>query len=146
MKEKSSKKIDYFFLNRGPFEENNQNSDEVLINKEISIIDDLSLSSLNESSESDLNTRRLRYKRGGTNIHINPSKNMILTKLIMDDYKNNLDKLSYDEELFNNNLFDFTKIRKSVNLKDTKIRCMNNLMDSLIDSKNVINTKTLDKI
>ena len=139
MKERSSKKIDYLFLNRGALEDNNQNIDEALINKEISFIDDLSLSSLNGSSESDKNVRRLRFKRGGTNININPNKNMLLTKLNMDDYKNNLDKLSYDNDLYNNNILGLDKFRKSVNLKDTEIRCMNNLMDSFIDSKNIIN-------
>ena len=143
MKERSSKKIDYLFLNRGALEDNNQNIDEALINKEISFIDDLSLSSLNGSSESDKNVRRLRFKRGGTNININPNKNMLLTKLNMDDYKNNLDKLSYDNDLYNNNILGLDKFRKSVNLKDTEIRCMNNLMDSFIDSKNIINTKTI---
>ena len=142
MKEKSNKRIDYFFHNRGSLEENNQNGDEILINKEISFIDDLSLSSINQSSDSSVLNKRLRYKKGGTNI-LNPNKNLFLTKLLMDDYKNNLDKLSYDNDLLNNNILDFTKFRKSVNLKDTEIRCMNNIMDSIIESKNIINSKTV---
>jgi hypothetical protein len=142
MKGKSSKRIDYLFQNRGSLEENNQNGDEALINKEISFIDDLSLSAINESSDSNKLTRRLRYKKGGTNI-LNPNKKLLLTKLLVDDYKNNLEKLSYDDDLFNNNIFDFTKIRKSVNLKDTEVRCMNNIMDSIIESKNIINSKTV---
>ena len=145
MKEKSSKRIESLFQNRGSLEDNNQNGDEVLINKEISFIDDLSLSNLNESSESDAYTRRLRYKKGGTNIHVSPSRNMFLTKLLMDDYKYSHDNLSYDDDLFNNNnnIFGFNKLRKSVNLKDTEIRCMTNLMDSIIENKNVVNTKTV---
>ena len=143
MKERSSKKIDYLFRNRGSLEDNNQNGEEALINKQLSLIEDLSLSSLNESSESN-SARKLRYKKGGTNIHISPSKNKFLTKLMADDFQNNLDKLSCDDDLFNNNAFGLSKLRKSVNLKDTEIRCMNNLMDSIIDSKNIINTKSVD--
>ena len=143
MKESSSKRIESLFQNHGFLEDTNQNGDEALINKEISFIDDLSLSSLNESSENPNFIRKLGYKRWGTNIHINPKKKMFLTKLIMDDYNNNLNNLSYDDDLFNNNIFDFTKLRKSVNLKDSEIRCMNNIMDSIIEPKNIINTKTV---
>ena len=107
-KEKSSKKLDYLFKNRNSVPDLEQN-DGLLMNKELSFIDDLSLSSLSKSSETKSHNIT-KYKRGHTNIH-SKNNNMNLTKLLMDDYNNN-DNLSYDEDLFNNNLFSFDKYKK----------------------------------
>ena len=79
----------------------------LFINRELSFVDDLSLSSLTNNSETKSNGSKKKYNRGYTNFR--PKNNLFLTKLIMDDYKNNIDNFSYDNDLFNNNVFGFNK-------------------------------------
>ena len=141
-KDRSSIKLFNLLQNRGSLEDNNKKQ-ENSINKELSFIDELSLSSLNESSETMNNHRKLKYKNFGTNINTN-NGNFFMSKIIMDDYKKNLDNFSNDDGLFKpNNIFNSNnKLRKRVNLKDSELKYINNLKDSfIIDNKNIINTK-----
>ena len=141
LKNRSSKKIEIYKMNRNTVPDIGQN-EGLLINQELSFIDDLSLSDLSESSESKSNDiTKLKYKRGHTNIH--STNNIYLSKLLMDDYTNNLDNLSYEEDLNNNNLFGFDKYRKKIkNSVDNEIYSPNNRKNSFnSNSENIINEK-----
>ena len=117
------------------------NNDTKQLNRQLSCVDDLALSSLSENSENNvpLNRKKKLNKRF---THIHP-ENIKLTKLIINDFKNQNENLSFDNDLFNNSIFMNTK-RKSVNLKDTSIENITNMIergDNNIDS--IINTKQL---
>ena len=143
-KNKSNKKLDYNFKNRNSVQDYGQNN-EILVNKELSFIDDLSLSSLSDSSKSRSEiTNKLKFKKGHTNIK--PKNYINLSKIIMDDIKNNnIDNLSYDDELFNNNLFGFNKFKKkNLNLKDTELDSVKNEESSSNNGKTIINSKVIE--
>ena len=62
----------------------------------------------------------------------------------MDDFKKNIDNLSFDDDLFNNNVFNKYK-RKRKKTKDFDMdRSMNNLEFTCIGNKSVINAKTIE--
>ena len=111
------------------------------LNRQLSCINDLALSSLSENSErnNSINLKQNKLKRF---THIHP-KNLKLTKLIINDYKNNLENLSFENELFNNSLYINTK-RKGVNLKDSTIEKVEKFSEREdIENNSVINTKQL---
>ena len=141
-KGQASKQSDIFFKNRHSIKNNNNIKQ---LNRQLSCINDLALSSLSENSENnsdDVNRKKkLQHKRF---THIHSKKNMKLTKLILNDFNQNLDNLSFDNDLFNNSLFLNSK-RKSVNLKDTSIdnisnisQKTNNIYNSIINKKHLI--------
>ena len=67
---------------------------------------------------------------------------MNLTKLVMDDFKTNIDNLSYDDDLFNNNLFGFDRYNnKSNSLLKSENGSSNVIENSSNDSQNIINAK-----
>ena len=137
-KMRSNSKMSYFFQHGGE-DGMNQINEEALINKEISFIDDLSLSSLTDSSLSNDAQGKKKYKKENTNIKYR-TNNMSLTKLIIDDSKFNLNNMS----LIDNNAFDINRYnRKSVNIQNTELENFNNLMDSFNDKKNIVNKKEL---
>ena len=107
-KEKSTRKLDFLYLKNSTFQDLSQRN-MLLINKELSFIDDLSLSSLSNSSQTKSNASKKKINRGNTNFR--PKNNLLLTKLIFDDFKNNIDNLSYDNDMFSKNVFGFNKYR-----------------------------------
>ena len=141
-KDKSNKKL--YFL-KGPISipDNTQNNIKS-VNKELSCIDDLSLSSLTESSKSrsDIDNK-LKYKKGHTNIR--PKNNINLSKILLDDFKNNIENLSYDDDLFNNNLFGFNKFKKkALNLKETEMDDLKDIEESSNDNQIIVNSKAYE--
>ena len=137
-KSKSTKKVDYCFQNNKSMKDNDQ-KEELLINKELSFIEDLSLSSLTDNSEINISTK-IKLNRGQTNIR--PKNNIYLTKLVMNDYKNNIDNLSYDDDLFSNNLFGIKKYKRKKTYKNSE-KEMNatNITNNYSLSKTIINSK-----
>ena len=71
-------------------------------------------------------------------------KNMKLTKLILKDFKNNLDNLSFDKDLINNSLYLNTE-RKNINMKESSNGSINttNRKEDLLN-KSIINTKRFE--
>jgi hypothetical protein len=137
-KNKSTSKMSYFFQH-GVEDGNNQINEEALINKEISFIDDLSLSSLTESSQCNSDLVKNKNKKVNTNIKFR-SNNLSFTKLIVDDNKYNLNNMSF----IKNNAFELNKYsRKSVNIQNSELGNFNSLMESFSDKKNIVNKKEL---
>ena len=140
LKGRSNKKIDYILYNQEAMEENKE-KDQHLINKDISFIDDLSLSSL-ESSESNSQISKKNNKKIHTNVR--PKNNIFLTKLIGDDFKTKIENLSLDDDLFNNNLFGYDRYkRKSVSIKNTELESFNNLIESVGSRKDILYKKDI---
>ena len=141
-KEHNSKNFDIFFRNRNSIKKNLIN-DTLQLNRQLSCINDLMLSSLSEDSEDEKNKRTKSTKKN-LFTHIHSKKNMKLTKLLIHDFKsNNLDNLSFENDVYNNSLFLNTK-RKSANFRDSSFE---NLNDSIRKeekhNRSIINSKQL---
>ena len=120
--------------------EDNFQKNEVVINKEISFIDDLSLSSLSESPNDGSNSNKIKNKKTHT---IKPrNDNIFLSNLTDDDCMHHINNnLSFDDDIFKNNLFVFEK-RNSANLKNTDLDSFHNLKESSFENKSIIETKS----
>ena len=140
-KEKSNKKLGFLFKKHNSNQDLSQKN-MLLIYKELSFLDDLSLSNLSDGDESKSNESKGKLIRKYTNFR--PKKNIFLTKLIADDFKKNIDNLSFDDDLFNNNVFNKYK-RKRKKTKDfDNDRSTNNLEFNRTGNKSVINAKTIE--
>ena len=138
-KNKSNKRVNFTLFN-GVSAQDNKPINEFYLNKELSFIDDLSLSSVTQNSKTNDNVAKSKLKKIFTNF---VAKNtMILTKLAN---KKNLDNLSYDDDLFNNNLFGTNKLeRKSKDIKKTELDSLANIVDSFTDKNSIINSKEIE--
>ena len=131
---------DIFFRNRKSIKNNNNIKQ---LNKQLSCINDLALSSLSENSESNSADKKKKNLKNKLFTHIHSKKNMKLTNLILNDYNQNFENFSFDNDLFNNSLFLNSK-RKSVNLKDTSMDNLTNISENAENkNKSIINTKHL---
>ena len=142
-KDRPSKKFDIFFRNRNSIKKNLIN-DTVQLNRQLSCVNDLMLSSLSSDSKSNNINQKTKNPKKNLFTHIHSKKNMKLTKLVIHDFNhNNLDNLSYDNDIFNNSLFLNTK-RKSANLRDSSFEGINDtILNNENKDKSIINTKKL---
>ena len=140
LKEKSNNKINYILRNRNSITEIGQNKG-LLLNKEISFIEDLSLSNINESSENKSNITKEKTKKVLSNIH--SKKNMHLTKLVTDKKKKIVDNFSYENNRCNINDFDQYQ-QKSINSIDNNTANINNNENSFSDNINILNSKIIE--
>ena len=121
--------------------EDNFQKNEVVINKELSFIDDLSLSSLSENNNNISNITKNKAKKVHT---IKPkNSNIFLSNLTDDDNMHHINNLSFDDDIFKNTLFGYEK-RNSANIKNTQLESLHNLKESLFDKKSIIETKNYD--
>ena len=107
------------------------------INKELSCIDDLMLSTLSENSENN-DVNKINKNLFKKNTQILAKKNFRLTKLIINDYDKNFDNLSFENDLINNSIYLNTK-RKNEKFKETTFYSLNELEEKSNDS--IINDK-----
>ena len=64
----------------------------------------------------------------------------------MDDYKKKLDNFSYDDDLFNNNLFGFDKYKKKNLHKDSEMDLISNIDSKSDKPKKMSKKERLDNM
>ena len=137
-RESSAKKFDNFFIKRISIKNSNNKKQ---LHRQLTCINDLMLSSLSGNSENNSDTHIKKKSQNRRFTHIHTKKNMKLTKLILKDFQNNLDNLSFENDLINNSLYLNTE-RKKNKLKDSPTGSNNttNRKEDLLN-KSIINTK-----
>ena len=140
-REPSSENNNNFFKKRFSIK-NSRNKKQ--LHRKLTCINDLMLSSLSGNSENNSDIIVNKKPQNKRFTHIHTEKNMKLTKLILKDFKNNLDNLSFDKDLINNSLYLNTE-RKNINMKESSNGSINttNRKEDLLN-KSIINTKRFE--